>query len=93
MEELEDYDFPFERIKHIEEQYGYNSKDEKKEEEKKEEDDEPKIQELTEEEAKIEEAKIEEEKIDTTTKASKVVKTEGGVIHKDQAKELLSTAQ
>jgi len=88
LQELEDYDFPFERIKHIEEQYGYNDKDKKKKENEEEEKEEPKIQELTEEEAKEE-----EEKIDTTKKSeevSKVIKTEGGVIQKDQTKELLN---
>ena len=57
LEELVDYDFPFERIRHIEEQYGYHDKDKKKEEQEKEE---PKSQELTEEEAKAEEEKKEE---------------------------------
>jgi len=57
LEELEDYDYPFERIKHIEEQYGHKSKEDKKEEETKE--DEPKVQELTEEEIEAENKKNE----------------------------------
>lgn len=49
-EELKEYDFPFERVKNIKEQYGETKKEEKKEEV--DEEAEPAVQEVTEEEAK-----------------------------------------
>lgn len=68
-EELKEYDFPFERVKNIKEQYGGGKKEEKKEEA--EEDKEPQVQEVTEEEAK----EIEKGPKDSTEHLTKGAKT------------------